>query len=310
MLERIAKVALWLDTHDMEREAAELTGVLCRYATDLVTDDGDDNDDSVEMPDDSWNAPSYHNETGIQAASPGFLNTMRQHNPEGYDWWTQQIRNKRPDFDPEKGLGDEDHTHTLYLGGRPTRVPAGFSNMSADEQAHFYFNKQQQEANEAEFMKRMHGITGGGKKRGTADIGYLSGSKPKSDDPEALRTMNDPRTYSFDPRAVEFMGRHWDEQKAAAEAQGKEYKTPDPRLSRMPAFDAGVMRQLFDPTDESGAELRAKLQGKPLATQLGHAFRGNMTPSKAFSFKRHNRQVDPNTGQKRKNIYLPESDLT
>ena len=70
-------------------------------------------------------------------------------------------------------------------------------------------------------------------------------------------------------------------------------------------FDPKVLRQIVDPTDTSdeASALRAKLEGKPLGTQLGYAMR-NLNPEQMFGMWRKLREKDE-TGKK-KPFYYPK----
>ena len=71
-------------------------------------------------------------------------------------------------------------------------------------------------------------------------------------------------------------------------------------------FDPKMLRQIVDPTDVSdeASALRAKLEGKPLGTQLGYAMR-NLNPEQMFGMWRKLREKDEETGKK-KPFYYPK----
>lgn len=303
MLHKLAAAAAWLDAHDLFAESNLLTGVFLRVATSLVSEDGTDSD----SPEHDFKSPTYHDSEEFDAGSTDFLGTMEKNHPEGYAWWTKKLKDHDPKFDPSVGYTPEQHTHTHHLGGRRMRVPRGFSGMTAPEAAHFIRNTKQQAQGEALFSGKFQGLTKGGTANATYELDYPSMSKPKSEDPEALKKQWSPQSYTYSKRLVDIVGREWERKKAEVEATGKPYNVADPRLNKMVAFNTKVLRQIFDPSDvsEEAEALRKKMDESKLsvAQRLGYALRASMVPGNVLGMMRYKRPKDPLTGLPVENFY-------
>lgn len=313
MLHKLAQAAAWLDAHDLFAESNLVTGVFLRVATDMGQDFEGEEPEVEITPAMEWAAPTYHNQTRVHAADADFLEMMQQHNPDGHAAWVEQLARKRfdqkkPTFDPNFGLPTSEHTHSLWLGGREIRVPVGFSNMTSEQVAQFFLTKQQQDANSKLFKDRLNTVTRGGKARSTFELNYLSSSPTKAAEGEEMEEVWRPKSYTYDPKALARLGEHWEELKAAAEAEGKDFKTKDPRTLPAPLFDTKQLSQLFNSADMSNDAERERLKEKSLGTRLKYPFRG-LLPEKVFGLKGVPRYNDPLTGLQRPNFYVPRKDL-
>jgi len=289
MLRKLAEVAAWLDACGLFAEADKLDSILVKCAQRTVLEP---EDEPEPAPEDSWKPQAYHDFPEIHSAAPNFMEVMKSGNPSAYEWWQEELAQQGLD---RGGVAPEEHTTTNYLMGRPIRLPRGLKKkMSTEDLARFVFPDDTLARNEEETLGRFDRMTRNRQNRATMDIDYVSSQQPKSEDPEELEKFRKPRQFSFDPHLYERV------------LQDYSGKGPDPASYKLPVFDPGMLRQLFDPADVSdeALALREKVKNLPPGGQLGYALR-NIQPSKSFGIGRSRREVDPESGR-RKPFFYPK----
>lgn len=281
MLRKLAEIAEWLDSHQLYQSANKIDAVLVRVAQNTFLEP-DDMDDEPEA--DIWRPEAYHQMPVVHSASPEFLELMKAHNPEFFEQWLERLRQHGHS---DKGLTEDDHVLTNYLGGNPIKLPRGMSKLPISELAHFIYPENVLKKNNEETLRRYQRLTRDQKHRAMFEGNYVSSTQPKEDpSPEELERMRKPKSYAFDPYVFDRV------------KQDYAGKGTDPSSMQMPMFDPKMLRQIVDPTDTSdeAMALREKLKDKPLGTQLGYAMR-NINPEQMFGLWRKLREKDE-TGNK------------
>lgn len=289
MINKLAIIAEWLDSHQLYASANMVDEVLIRVAQSTFLEPDIDED---EPETDIWRPQSYHQLPVVHSASPEFLEIMKHHNPQFYEKWIEKLRSHGHS---EHGIPEDEHTLTNYLGGHPIRLPRGFSKTPVTDLAHFIYPEDVLEQNADKTLQRYQALTRGQKHRGMFEGNYVSSTQPKEEPtPEELARMGKPKNYAFDPHVFELIKNSY------------EGKGVNPSEMKMPMFDPKTLRQIVDPTDlsDEAQTLRSKLEGKPLGTQLGYALR-NLNPEQMFGMWRKLREKDEETGQK-KPFYYPK----
>jgi len=289
MIKKLAAIAEWLDAQQLYASANIVDNVLVRVAqTTYLEPDVEEDEPETDI----WRPEAYHQLPVVHSASPEFLEIMKHHNPQFHEQWLEQLRQHGHS---EHGIPKDEHTLTNYLGGHPVRLPRGFSKMPISELAHFIYPEDVLKQNADKTLQRYQSLTHGQKHRGMFEGNYVSSTQPKEDpSPEEIARMGKPKDYAFDPHVFDVIKNSY------------EGKGTDPNTMKMPMFDPKVLRQIVDPTDtsEEASSLRAKLEGKPLGTQLGYSMR-NLNPEQMFGMWRKLREKDENTGNK-KPFYYPK----
>jgi len=289
MIKKLAAIAEWLDAHQLYESANVIDSVLVKTAQNAFLEE-DLSDDEPET--DIWRPEAYHQMPVVHSASPEFLEVLRHNNPRYFENWVEQL--KSHGHSPQ-GISNEEHTLTNYLGGHPIRLPRGFSKMPIKDLAHFVYPENVLEQNEAKTLARYKALTRDQKHRGMFEGNYVSSTQPKEDpSPEELARMGKPKDYAFDPYVFDLIKEDYQPGKGT-----------DPSTMKMPMFDPKMLRQIVDPTDvsEEATALRAKLQDKPLGTQLGYAMR-NLNPEQMFGMWRKLREKDEEG--KKKPFFYPK----
>ena len=287
MIDKLAIIAEWLDAQRMYASANIVDDVLKRVAQSSFMEP----DVEEEEPEtDIWRPEAYHQLPVVHSASPEFLELLKHNNPAFYEQWIERL--KMHGHSPN-GVANENHSLTNYMGGHPIRLPSGFSKMPIKDLANFVYPEDVLRRNEEETYKRYQGLTRNQKHRGMFEGNYVSSTQPKEDPtPEELAKLKKPKDYAFDPRAFDLI------------KQDYAGKGTDPSTMKMPMFDPKMLKQIIDPTDtsEESMALKAKLEGKPMGTQLGYALR-NLNPEQMFGMWRKLREKDEETGKKKPFFY-------
>lgn len=289
MIKKLASIAEWLDVYGMHESAKVVDNVLIKVAQSTYLD-ADYDDDEPES--DVWRPEAYHQMPIVHSASPEFLALLREHNPEFFSKWIEMLKEKGHS---EHGVDEDSHNLTNYLGGRPIRLPKGFSKMPISDLAHFVYPENVLQQNAEKTLQRYKALTRDQKQRGMFEGNYVSSTQPKEDpSPEELARMGKPKDYAFDPHVFDMIKRDYSG------------KGTDPSSMKMPMFDPHVLRQIVDPTDVSdeALALKEKIKDRPLGTQLGYALR-NVNPAQMFGMWRKLREEDEATGKK-KPFYYPK----